>query len=123
MGANREYFSGFVVVDGGERRSKRAVRRRVVRPPMTSPSPTPTPSEIEDAFQGMVTRTATNHIWGGAEELQACCQYYKHDILVYSEAQVQKFRAVDAPEGEVRPFLHLAYTVRLPILYITAREY
>ncbi|OKL58069.1 hypothetical protein UA08_06493 [Talaromyces atroroseus] len=107
MGANRDYFSGFAVVIGGERRSKRAVQRKVVTAPIMSPSPTP--SEIEDAFQGMVTRTATNYIWGGAEELQACCQYYKRDIRVYSESQVQDFRAVDAPEGEYRSFLHLAY--------------
>lgn len=107
MEANREYFSGFAVATGGERRSKRAVQRRIVRTPMASPSPTP--SEIEDAFQGMLTRTATNYIWGGAEEIQACCQYYKKDIRVYSEANVQDFRAWNAPADELRGILHLAY--------------
>lgn len=110
MEANREYFAGFAVAQGGERRSKRAAAApRRVRTPLASPSPTPT--EIEDAFQDMVSRTATNYIWGGAEELQACCQYYKRDIRVYSEDHVQDFRAWNAPDGELRDFLHLAYIV------------
>ncbi|GAM34485.1 extracellular OTU-like cysteine protease [Talaromyces pinophilus] len=108
MEANREYFAGFAVAKGGERRSKRtAAAPRRIRTPLASPSPTS--SEIEDAFQDMVSRTATNYIWGGAEEIQACCQFYKRDIRVYSEDHVQDFRAWNAPDGELRDFLHLAY--------------
>lgn len=78
-------------------------------------SPSPTPTEIEDAFKDMISRTATNYIWGGAEEIQACCQFYKRDIRVYSENYVQDFRAWDAPDGESRDFLHLAYIVSSPV--------
>lgn len=80
-------------------------------------SPSPTPTEIEDAFQDMVSRTATNYIWGGAEEIQACCQYYKRDIRVYSEEHVQDFRAWNAPDGELRDFLHLAYIVSPELVF------
>jgi len=59
MEAHREYFCQFAVVGGGERRSKRAVPRKS-RPPLATSSPSPT--EIEDAFQDMVTRTATEYV-------------------------------------------------------------
>jgi hypothetical protein len=59
----------------------------------------------------MVTRSHTDKTWGGSEELQAFCQFYKRDVNVYTEQGVQRFRDVNAPTNEERDIVHIAFHV------------
>lgn len=115
---NSEYFMSFIAAAGGVRRAPRraaAAAAKYASQSRSSSSASPAPPsalEKENSFNNKVSQSRKNGVWGGAEEIQACCQSYKKDIHVYTMYGVQTFRDVHAPEGEVRDVLHIAFHVR-----------
>ncbi|BCR88563.1 OTU domain-containing protein [Aspergillus chevalieri] len=113
ISSNPEYFINFTAAVGEVRRAPRraATMSKYSSHTRSSPPSAPNPSDQdkEKSFNDKVTESRKNGVWGGAEEIQACCQSFKKDIQVYTMYGVQTFRDVHAPEWEEREILHIAF--------------
>lgn len=116
MSENKEYFMSFIAASGGERRAPRRAASLAVRysscPSLPSTANRPSAKDHEQSFDTKVAYSRKSGVWGGAEEIQAFCQSFKLDVNVYTMYGVQRFRDVNAPEGEERATVHIAFHVR-----------
>jgi hypothetical protein len=112
MKHNRQYFMSFTAAVGGRRRAPRRAASAAARSSSSSVGPSATPEEQEEAFEAMIAESEKNGVWGGSEEIQAFCQYYRRDVRVYTDAGIQVFRDVNAPLDEERGAVHIAFHVR-----------
>lgn len=108
----------FIAAAGGTRRAPRRAATSGARyssrsPSSASPVPPPSVHETEQSFNSKVAQSRKNGVWGGAEEIQACCQSFMKDVHVYTMYGVQTFRDVHAPDSEKRDILHIAFHVSL----------
>ena len=121
ISSNPEYFMNFNAAVGEVRRAPRRAAKmsKYSSHTRSSPSSAPNPSDQdkERSFNDKVTESRKNGVWGGAEEIQACCQSFKKDVQVYTMYGVQTFRDVHAPEWEEREILHIAFHVHFPPLF------
>lgn len=111
----------FIAAAGGARRAPRRAAACAAKytssssqsrsPCSASPVPPPSSHDKEQSFNTKVAQSRKNGVWGGAEEIQACCQSYKRDVHVYTMYGVQTFRDVHASDGEEREVLHIAFHV------------
>lgn len=113
MRKNRDYFVHFTSAVGGQRRAPRRAASAAARSSSTPVPMSPSSHDRDEAFNALVTRSHTDKTWGGSEELQAFCQFYKRDINVYTEQGIQRFRDVNAPAEEQRDTVHVAFHVSL----------
>lgn len=114
---NSEYFMSFIAAAGGTRRAPRRAAASAAKyssQSRSSSSASPVPPSSQDkeqSFNSKVAESRRTGVWGGAEEIQACCQSFKKDIHVYTMYGIQIFRDVHAPDGEEREVLHIAFHV------------
>lgn len=115
ISANKEYFMSFISAEGELRRApRRAAASAAKYSSCSSSSVSPTPplvKEKEQSFDSKVAESRRNGVWGGAEEIQAFCQSFVADVNVYTTYGVQSFRDVNAPPGDKRQVLHVAFHV------------
>lgn len=112
MRNNRDYFVHFASAVGGQRRAPKRAASAAARSSTTPVPNSPTAQDREQAFDAMVARACEDKSWGGSEELQAFCQFYKRDVRVYTDHGIQTFRDVNAPPDEERETIHIAFHVR-----------
>lgn len=110
MKTHRDYFVNFTAAVGGRRRAPRRAASAAARA-STPVGPSASPQEQEEAFDAMVARSGKDGVWGGSEEIQAFCQFYKRDVKVYTDSGIQTFRDVNAPPDEERELVHIAFHV------------
>lgn len=118
ISANKDYFMSFISAGGELRRAPRraaasAAKYSTSSSSSASPAP-PSAKETEHSFDSRVADSRKNGVWGGAEEIQAFCQSFRADVNVYTTYGVQSFRDVNAPHGEERQVLHIAFHVGCP---------
>jgi hypothetical protein len=109
MTANKEYFRQFVS-EGGERRRP---RRAAASAYATRSADVVGPSEFdkEHRFEEMIAKSRRNFEWGSSEHLQAFCQAYRLDVMVYTSEGVREFQDVNATLTESRNVVHVAFHV------------
>lgn len=111
----------FIAAAGGTRRAPRRAAASAAKyssQSRSSSSASPVPPSSQDkeqSFNSKVAESRRTGVWGGAEEIQACCQSFKKDIHVYTMYGIQTFRDVHAPDGEEREVLHIAFHVSILI--------
>lgn len=107
----------FIAATGGTRRAPKRAAASAAKyssQSRSSSSDSPVPPSSQDkeqSFNSKVAESRRTGVWGGAEEIQACCQSFKKDIHVYTMYGIQTFRDVHAPDGEEREVLHIAFHV------------
>lgn len=116
ISANKNYFLSFISAGGelrrGPKRAAASATKYSSSPSSASPTP-PSAMDPENSFDTRVAESRRNGVWGGAEEIQAFCQSFGADVNVYTTYGVQSFRDVNAPQGEERQLLHVAFHVSL----------
>ncbi|KMU78710.1 hypothetical protein CISG_01750 [Coccidioides immitis RMSCC 3703] len=79
---HRDSFIHFVDLGPDRPRSTREASRQANRS-FSSVGSTPSVDRINSKFEEMLSKMGEPHEWGGAFELQAFCQAYARDIVVY----------------------------------------
>ena len=103
----------FVSHVGGERRApRRAAAAAMHARKSHNVGPVATDEGQRAKFEQMLSQMGKNGFWGGSVELQAFCQAYGKDVMVYSDHGVQSFTS-DFPgdRREERQTVHVAYHV------------
>jgi hypothetical protein len=119
MASHKDYFMQFIS-EGGERRRP---RRAAASAYATRAADVAGPSELdkERRFDEMIANTRKNFEWGSSEHIQAFCQAYLLDVVVYTSEGVREFQDVNATPGEPRNVVHIAFHVSfLSFVYLRA---
>ncbi|EEH40308.2 hypothetical protein PAAG_02363 [Paracoccidioides lutzii Pb01] len=109
MRKSSAYFEEFSTDAGGERRAPKRDASEAARQKFTGIGRPATKRGQKAAFHSELRRMAGNSYWGGALELQAFCQSYGMDVLVYSVGGVQRFKDYFSPDDPDREVIHLGY--------------
>ncbi|ODH47803.1 hypothetical protein GX48_06067 [Paracoccidioides brasiliensis] len=109
MRKSSAYFEEFATDAGGERRAPKRDASEAARQKFTGIGRPATKRGQKAAFHSELQRMAGNSYWGGALELQAFCQSYGMDVLVYSVGGVQRFKDYFSPDDPDREVIHLGY--------------
>ncbi|TPX20598.1 hypothetical protein DIZ76_016490 [Coccidioides immitis] len=105
---HRDSFIHFVDLGPDRPRSTREASRQANRS-FSSVGSTPSVDRINSKFEEMLSKMGEPHEWGGAFELQAFCQAYARDIVVYQADTVQEFTSNLHDVDPDRETVHLAY--------------
>lgn len=110
-----DYFMQFVSDVGGERRApRRAAAAAALAKQSNNVGREATEEGQRAKFEKLLTQMGRNGFWGGSVELQAFCQAYEKDVMVYTEHGIQTFTGDSAPDGQEREAVHVAYHVSSP---------
>lgn len=105
----------FVSDVGGERRAPRRAAAAAAQAKQSNTVGREATGEGQRAkFEKLVSQMGMNGFWGGSVELQAFCQAYGKDVMVYTEHGIQTFTGDSAPGDQEREAIHLAYHVSPP---------
>lgn len=110
MRNNAEYFMPFVADVGGERRAPRRAAASQSKK-MSSVGRMATVEGQRARFDTMLSQMGQLGFWGGSTEIQAFCQAYDRDVIVYTEHGIQTFSSNLAKEDPEREAAHVAYHV------------
>lgn len=111
MRDNAEYFKDFTADVGGERRAPRRNAAQAARLAYSNVDRAATAEGQAAKFKLMLNEMKEKHAWGGSPEIQAFCQVYGLDVLVYSKDGVQRFQNFFAEADPKREVIHLAFHV------------
>ncbi|QSS53620.1 OTU-like cysteine protease family protein [Histoplasma capsulatum var. duboisii H88] len=109
MRDNADYFRDFTADVGGERRAPRRSAAQASRLAYTNVDRAATAEGQAAKFKLMLNEMKGQNAWGGSPEIQAFCQAYGLDVLVYSEDGVQRFQNFFAEADPNRGVIHLAF--------------
>ncbi|WEW60891.1 hypothetical protein PRK78_006379 [Emydomyces testavorans] len=105
---NRDSFIHFVDLGPDRPRSTREASRQAYRS-FGGVGSRPSMDRINGKFEEMLAKMGEPQEWGGAFELQAFCQAYVRDIIVYQADSVQEFTSNIHDAGSGKETVHLAY--------------
>ena len=111
MATHKEYFMQFVSEGGERRRPRRAAASTYAT--RSADISAPSEQDKERRFEDMIAKSRTNFEWASSEHIQAFCQSYKLDVTVYTSDGVRPFQDVNAPRGESRNVVHVAFHVSI----------
>lgn len=110
--AHRDLFINFVDLGPDRARSTREASRQANKS-FSGVGSAPSMDRITAKFEEMLAKMGESREWGGAFELQAFCQAYARDIMVYQADSVQEFTSNLHEADPNRETVHLAYHVCL----------
>ncbi|EEP80334.1 predicted protein [Uncinocarpus reesii 1704] len=105
---HRDAFIHFVDLGPNRPRSTREASRQANRL-FGGVGSVPSTEKIDSKFEDMLLKMGEPHEWGGAFELQAFCQAYARDIIVYQADNVQEFTSNLHDVDPNRKTVHLAF--------------
>ncbi|PGG97100.1 hypothetical protein GX51_07501 [Blastomyces parvus] len=109
MRDNADYFRDFTADVGGERRAPRRSAAQAARLGYSSVDRLATAEGQATKFTLKLKEMGEMNSWGGAPEIQAFCQVYGLDVLLYSKDGVQRFQSSFAEADPNREVIHLAF--------------
>ncbi|EQL32752.1 hypothetical protein BDFG_05139 [Blastomyces dermatitidis ATCC 26199] len=109
MRDNADYFVHFTADVGGERRAPRRSAAQAARLGYANVDRVATAEGQATKFTLQLDEMAEKNSWGGAPEIQAFCQAYGLDVLLYSKDGVQRFQSSFAEADPNREVIHLAF--------------
>ncbi|KLJ09864.1 hypothetical protein EMPG_14709 [Blastomyces silverae] len=109
MRDNADYFIHFTADVGGERRAPRRSAAQAARLSYANVDRAATAEGQASKFTLQLNEMQEKHSWGGAPEIQAFCQVYGLDVLLYSKDGIQRFQSSFAVEDPNREVIHLAF--------------
>lgn len=113
------YFMQFVSDVGGERRAPRRAAAAAVQARQSNNVGRIATDEGQRAkFEQMLSQMGKTGFWGGSVELQAFCQAYGKDVIVYADHGVQSFTSdFSCDRREERQTVHVAYHVSYGLIF------
>ncbi|OJD12892.1 hypothetical protein ACJ73_09280 [Blastomyces percursus] len=109
MRDNADYFIHFTADVGGERRAPRRSAAKAARLGYANVDRVATAEGQANKFSLQLNEMEGKNSWGGAPEIQAFCQVYGLDVLLYSKDGVQRFQSSFAEADANREAIHLAF--------------
>ncbi|KAK2803281.1 hypothetical protein FQN51_003699 [Onygenales sp. PD_10] len=109
MRSNFDYFLGFTSHIGGDRRAPRRAAAEAAKRRSTTIDRASTPSAQRERLERNLNMMATLGTWGGSHEIQAFCQAFNLDVVVYRSSGVGHFLPETAGPDPDRKQVHIAY--------------
>ncbi|KAI1911065.1 hypothetical protein LOZ12_003573 [Ophidiomyces ophidiicola] len=105
---HRDAFIHFIDVGPDRARSTRGASRQASRS-FSGVGSMPSTDKVRAKFDDMLSRMGQLQEWGGALELQAFCQAYVRDVVVYQADNVQEFTSNLHDVDSGRKTVHIAF--------------
>ncbi|KAK2806460.1 hypothetical protein FQN50_005878 [Emmonsiellopsis sp. PD_5] len=109
MRSNFDYFLGFTSHIGGDRRAPRRAAAEAAKRRSTTIERASTPSAQRERLERNLNVMAALGTWGGSHEIQAFCQAFNLDVVVYRSSGVGHFQPETAGPDPDRKQVHIAY--------------